>query len=431
MLFERAIRSDPATKGAVAQLTAAQERVVQARAAFGPVAVLTATGSDTRYREWPLYELRGFRNEQFNLQVTQPLFRNTLHAGLQVALAQSEQAQIAVIQTRAEAGQRLVESVFDLLKARDSVRQLSAQRQAVTEQLASARRAFQIGTAAITDPREAEAKADFVAAQLAAAEQELDLRQQVIRELTGEDAAPMLDLGMRADALPKVPATSVLEWLGSAQAANPAVQQAQRALQAAEAELSKAWQGHAPTADLTYNYSRSRDSGTVTSLFPRRGDTSAIGVNFNVPLFAGGATQSRVREAMALRDKAKSDVDAATRNAMLGVRQSFSATLAALGQAHALQTAVGSQTLSLRVNRRGYEVGMKVNAEVLEAQSRLFEAQRDLSRAQYDAWVAYFKLLVLSGQNLLTEVERLQALLLPLSADAPLPPKRGAAEAVP
>ena len=174
---------------------------------------------------------------------------------------------------------------------------------------------------------------------------------------------------------------------------------------------------------MTYNYSSSSDSGTVTSVFPRKGDTSAVSVNLTVPLFASGGTQARVREAMAQRDKAAADVEAARRNVVLGVRQGFSAALSAVAQARALELAQRSQQVSLQASRRGYEVGLKVSADVLEAQSKLFEVRRDLAKARYDAWLAWARLKALGGQLGAEEMRRIDALLVP--AGAAEPPRPG------
>ncbi|MGS0755699.1 TolC family protein [Roseateles sp. GG27B] len=194
--------------------------------------------------------------------------------------------------------------------------------------------------------------------------------------------------------------------------------QAQLALVAAEAELRKAWQGHAPTADLTYTYTFSSDTGTVTSIFPRRGDTSQVGISVNIPLFASGATQAKVQETVALRDKAQSDVDAARRTVQVGVRQNFSAALSPVSLARGLETATRSLEAAFQANRRGYEVGLKVNAEVLDAQSKVFESRRDLSHARYDAWLSFLKLKSFAGQLIEADVAQLDALLV---VESPLP----------
>jgi outer membrane protein len=141
-------------------------------------------------------------------------------------------------------------------------------------------------------------------------------------------------------------------------------------------------------------------------------------------LFASGVTQSRVRETLALRDKAQSDVDVARRTVSLAVRQAFSGTLSARAQAQGLEAAVRSQELALRVSRRAYELGTKANADVLDAQSRLFEARRDLSRARYDAWNNFIKLKAQSGQLAESDLAQLDAQLLDLPSEPFLTPHR-------
>ena len=427
-LHDAAVAIDPAVTAAQAQLRAAEERLVQARAAFGPTATLGINQSETRYREAPASDLRRFHGWQAQLQVTQPLIRTALVPGYDAAQAQLSQLEAALQQARSEAIVRIVEAGFEVLKARDAVAFVQAQQLAAQEQLASARRSFTVGTVSVIDVREAEAKIDTVNAQGIAARAELELRRQSLAEMVGADTPEWLERGLRGDRMPPLPAPSVLQWLTDALAQSPQLRQAQAALVAAEAEVRKAWQAHAPVMDLTYNYTRSQDNGTVTSFLPRRGDGSAVGLNFNLPLFASGATQSKVREAMALRDKAASDVDASRRAVQLSVRQAFTSTLSQTSLAQGLETANRSLEEALRANRRGYEVGMKVNTDVLDAQSKLFEARRDLSRARYDAWLNYFRLRDASGHLGVADVQLLDALLPVVQALAPRGRGRGSAQ---
>lgn len=422
-LYRAAIHVDPAVLGAQAQVRAAAQRVVLARAGFGPTAGITASKSETRYREAPNFDLRPFAGTQAALQITQPLIRTALFPALDAAQAQLEQNQLALMQAHAEATVRLVEASFDVLKARDAIRHVQAQRVSAEEQLAAARRSFKVGNSAITDVRDAEAKIDTVAAQLLAAEAEFELRQQLLAELVGRQTPELLNKALAGDRMPPLQAAGILEWIADAQTQSPQLLQARQALVAAEAEVKKAVQGHAPTADLTYNYTMSSDTGTVTSFFPRRGDSSQVALNISIPLFASGATQARVREAIALRDKAQSDIDAARRSAQAGVRQSFSSSITASALAGGLETARRSQEVALRANRRGYEVGMKINAEVLESQSKLFEVRRDLSRARYDAWQHYFKLKAVAGRLSLADLDEFEGLLVAVDTEsAPVKP---------
>lgn len=427
-LHRAALARDPAVAAAQAQWRGAQERVFQARAAFGPVAAFSANHSYTRYREAPDLNLRPFRSGQMALQVTQPLLQLGLFPALDIALLQQDQAGATLQQAQADAGQRVVEAVFDLLKARDALQLAQAQRVAVDEQLRSAQRGQRVGTAPMTDVREAEARADAVTAQLASAEVELDLRRQVLAELSGLEAPTLTTLALADERLPELPGASLPAWLLQAQDLSPQVRQARQALETAEAEVRKAWHGHAPSAELTLSHAISADTGTVTSVLPRRGDSTTVGVNVNIPLFAGGATQSKVVEAMAQRDKARSELEGVRRNVNLAVRQAFAAALAATSQARSLDTALRSQDVVLRAQRRAYEVGLKVNSEVLDAQSRLFEVRRDLARARYEAWVAHSKLKSLAGPLAEADLAQLDALLVPQSQASLLVPVRPAEE---
>jgi outer membrane protein len=293
-LYRAALARDPAVAAAEAAARAAEQRVVQARGGLGPSAQVTGNRTDTRYKEWPAQTTRPFDAKSAVLQITQPLIAGARVAALEAADAQLEQAQAALAQARAEAGQRLLESALALLQARDALLLVQAQAVEAAAQLQSARRSHQVGTATITDLREAEARVDALAAQRTGAESDLDLRQQVLAELTG--GLPTVALQQRGLSGERMPALgAVPEWLAQVQDGSPALKQARLALAAAEAEVSRAWQGHAPTAELSYTYTMSSDTGTVTSIFPRRGDTSAVALNVTIPLFASGAMSCWVR----------------------------------------------------------------------------------------------------------------------------------------
>ena len=410
-LYRTALANDPAAAGARAQIRIAEERLSQAWSAFGPTVALVYNQNGTRADESPNFDRRHFGSREAAVQVTQPLIRLPLHSALDAAKVQVVQQQSAYEQVRLESMQRFVEAAFEVLKARDALAFTQAQRAATVEQLALARRTFSVGRAPVTDVREAEAKADTVAAQLSAARFDLELRQQILVELVGRPVVGLLERGLREASLPAVEGSTPADWLAAAWSGNAQVQQAESALQIAEYEVTRAARAHAPTVDLTSSYGASADSGTTTTFYPRRAYTGQVGVAVNIPLFSSGATQSRVREAIAARDKAQSDVDAARRIANLGVRQNFTATVSAVSQARGLETAVKSNEVALRANRRGYEVGMKVNFEVLDSQTKLFETRRDLSKARYDAWVNYVRLAVTTGTLSEGDLAHLDSLL--------------------
>jgi outer membrane protein len=420
-LYRAAQAADPAAASARAQHQAALHRIDQARAAYGVTANVTYNNGHSQYVE-PTNSVtpdpRTFNSRQATLQFSQPLYKPSLRAQLQQAKAQSEQARLQSEQTRVEFMLRFVEAAFDMLKARDALQYLRVEQESTAAQMAQAKRSFTVGTVSVTDVRDAQAKADLVSAQLAAAEYDLALRHQVFLDLVGRQTPELLARGLQAQALPNLDATGLPNWVADAHIASPALRQAQWALEAARQETIKADMAHAPTLDANYSYTKTWDTGSVTSAQQRQATQIQMGVTLNVPLFASGATRSKQRESQALQDKAQADLESARRTLAVNIRQSFSAVQSAISQASGLATAVQSQSVALRANQRAYQVGMKVSSEVLAAQSKLSEAQRDLSKARYDAWLAYFKLKGAAGQLDEYDLSHLDGLLVAL--DTPM-----------
>lgn len=417
------VASDPAVQVARANLRAAQQRVVQARAGFGPTVNLTGNLTETRYREQPELNLRAFQAKQAALQLTQPLLRATLLPALDSARAQVLQAESAVVQAQLEAALRVVDTSVDVLKSRETLALALAQRAEAVQQVATARGAFRIGTVPVTDVREAEAQVDRMAAEVVGAQADFALQQQLLAELVGEAVADLAQRGLQGGQPPALGPDSLPLWLAEARLQNPQIIQAQHAVAAAQADVRKAELGHAPTVDLSLSYNKTSDSGTFTSSFPRSGDSTAVGVNVTIPLFASGATQSKLREAVALSDKARAELDAAVRKVVLAVRQGHAVTLTALARALGLEAAVRSQEVALRAQRRGQEVGMKSAVDVFQSQSRLFAARRELAHARLDAWAGHLRLSGMAGRLSTAELQGFDAALALLPAPELLQPR--------
>ena len=411
-LYQQALSADPAYTGVSAQRRVADERVIQARAGFLPTVVYTASESRSHYVSEQ--EHRPFASRQSQLQLTQPLLRasalSTWNQQKEVVEATEAQVQGANLDVM----QRLVTAYFDVLSARDNLQLVRGQKEATSAQLAVAKRSFTVGTVSVTDVREAEAKLDTIAAQESAAEYDLVLKQELLEQLVGQKVDS--DRALTPDsALPALLASENQLWLDEAEDANPQVVQARHALEAARLEIDTARGAHLPTLDFTAGVTKTTNTGTTLTSAQQDGRTRQIGVNLNVPLFSGLSTQSKVREALAQHDKARSDLEGARKAATQLVREAFYATLSALSQVHGLGAAERSADTAVRANRRGYEVGLRINADVLNAQSQLYQTRRDLSKARYDAWVNYVKLLGASGKLSVDDLQTLdQALKMPV-----------------
>jgi outer membrane protein len=306
---------------------------------------------------------------------------------------------------------RVSQAYFDVLASQDSLSVVLAQKQAVSEQLASAKRNFEVGTATITDSREAEARFDLARAQEIAARNDLSVKQLALETVTGVVGAKPQPLGMQA-ALHSVVPTSVDEWLQQAQQAHPNIRTAELALNVAQMEIDRAKAAHLPTLDLIaaqtnqYNYGGSQITNSNYWLH-----ITSVGVQLNVPIFAGFALDNRVRETVALTDKAQQDLEATRRSVALGTQTAHLNLTSGLSQVQALEAAEDSSRLALEANQLGYKVGVRINIDVLNSQSQLYQTKRDLAQARYNVLLGALKLRQANGTLKPEDLQSVNALL--------------------
>jgi outer membrane protein len=195
---------------------------------------------------------------------------------------------------------------------------------------------------------------------------------------------------------------------------HPSVKQSQIALDVAQLETKKAEAGHKPTLDLTASYGVNRypdGNPNIGSTVSSRSNAASLGLSFNLPLFAGFSTQNRIRETLALEDKARNDVDGARRAVAQSTRTAFFGVQSGQGQVKALEAAEASSQSALDANKLGYQVGVRINIDVLNSQSQLFQTKRDLAKARYDVLIGGLKLLQASGTLKADDLQSVDALL--------------------
>ncbi len=182
----------------------------------------------------------------------------------------------------------------------------------------------------------------------------------------------------------------------------------------ARLETQKARAGHKPTVDLVGSYSMVNNNGTFGGgSADSRVNNAAIGVNFNLPLFAGFSIQNRVRETVSLEEKAKSDLDIAQRGVAQGTRSAFLGVLSGAAQVKAFEAAEASTQSALDANKLGYQVGVRINIDVLNSQSQLFDTKAKLAKARYDVLVGGLRLRQASGTLKADDLQSINGLLKP------------------
>jgi outer membrane protein len=345
--------------------------------------------------------------------LTQPLYRPAAWAAYRQGGQQLQQAAAQYEAAEQDLLVRVSQAYFDVLTSEDSLAFVKAQKQAVGEQLASAKRNFEVGTATITGVRDAQARFDLTTAQEIAAENDLRIKRLALDLVVGLQNAQPKRLANNSK-LVEPPKESVDTWVSQSEVASPAVKQAMLAYEVAKLEVDKATAGHKPTLDAQVSYSGIRNvEGSATSATGSHVFNPSAAVVLNVPLFAGFSTMYRVREAAALENKAQSDFEAAKRNTAQATRTAYFGLIAGLSQVKAYEAAEASSQSALDANKLGYSVGVNINIDVLNSQSQLYQTKRDLAKARYDVLVGNLKLRQAAGTLTPQDLESINSLLAP------------------
>ena len=409
-VYNQAKAYDAQFASARAALEAGREKYPQGQAGLLPTVNAAANTFWNRAEIRDTNQLFQYNSNGWSVQLTQPLFRWQ-------NWEQFKQGELQVVQAEATfgaAGQdlivRVAQAYFDILNANDNLEFVKANKAAIAEQLAQAKRNFEVGTATITDTNEAQARFDLAVAQEIAAVNDLEVKRRALQLLVGEVQPTLAPLNPKFELDAPSP-NNMDEWVARAQDQNFNVQAQEAVLEISKREVNRQRAGHLPTVDIVGNYSENTNQNLAV-LAPRRTiDQSQIGVQVNVPIFAGGSVLSRTREAVALQEKARQDLENVRRTAVLEARRSFLNVSNGLAQVKALDQALVSSETSLQSNRVGYEVGVRINLDVLNAVQQVFSTKRDLAKARYDTIVNGFKLKQAAGNLTEEDVQRANALL--------------------
>ncbi len=309
---------------------------------------------------------------------------------------------------------RATQAYFDVLLAQETLATAQAQKIAIAEQLESAKRNFEVGTSTITDTHEAQARFDLAVATEIVAENDLAVKRQTLRTLTGKE--PEALKGLRTSLqIGRPQPDNIDNWVESAGGGNLAVQISQTRVRESPAGKSK---NSAPAITRRSTWSATRGNTACMhkqyhARHPGGSDTNStiIGLQLAVPIFAGGGVMSKEREAVALKEKARADLDNARRQATLGARQAYLGVNAGLAQVKALEAGVASSKLAVESNKLGYEVGVRINIDVLNAQGQLFDTLQKLAKARLDTLIAQLKLKAAAGTLSESDLASINALL--------------------
>ena len=425
-LLNEALANDPVFGSARFAEQAGTEAEPQARAALLPNVSLQGSANETHSRVLSdNFQLQPNFTQTFTtwgptLQVALPLYRAQLWDALSQSKLSVRQSEMQFSQAREDLIVRVTQAYFDVLASHDALVAIQTNKQAISEQLAQAQREFEVGTKTIVDTHEAKSRYDQAVAQEQVALGDVIVKKSALRAIIGRDPGELATLREAPDLVSPQPA-DVEAWARNAEDNNFSVLAARAASEIAHRETRRARDAYQPTLDLSGSVQWQRAtniglsvtrSGTLnTTPFATSTTSGAVGVIATVPLYTGDLLQSKIREARANESRAEQDLEAAKRNAAQLARQAYTGTDYGLSQVRALESAEVSAKTQLESTRVGYEVGVRINLDVLNANTQLFNTQRDLKKARYDFLVNGLRLKAASGTLQDRDVQAVNALL--------------------
>lgn len=405
-IYHEAVVQDAQYRSARAAHQAAQEKLVQGRAGFLPNVTLAGSRTVQQVDANNIFTGTGTINPQevtihgrgVTITATQPLFRMENIVIYQQSKNEVSRADAQFIVAAQDLILRVAQAYFDVLDAQIDVEVAEAQKSAILMQLAQAKRNFEVGTATIVDTNEAQARHDLTISQEIAARNALEIRKRALQGII--DRLPEHLEGAReiATDLTRLQYATMDEWVFAAEDKNFTLKIQKAAYEIAQQEVKRMWAQHYPTIDLVAQYS---DQTGVGGAITGRGIdliSKSIGVQLNVPIFQGFSTQSRVREALALQEKALNDLEQTRRNILLQIRQQFLTVTNGIAQINALKQALKSSQTQLDSTILGQQVGVRTEVDVLNAQQQMYAAKRDLAKAYHAYLMARLRLSAEAGE---------------------------------
>ena len=401
-IYRLAQSADAVYAGARATWAAAQEKLPQGRAGLLPQASVAAnTQINDRQINFrnpaTLPSNAQFNSNAISLSISQPLYRRQSVIAYKQAKTQVTQADAQFAQAAQDLILRVAQAYFNVLLARDNVNLAQAQKAAISQQLEQAKRNFEVGTATITDTREAQARYDLTVAQEIAAENDLEIKRRTLQQITARDVPNLAPLSTRlALKLPDPP--NMDTWVDEARQHNLLVKAAEAGVTLAREDVERSRSGHYPTLDAVASVQHLGVGSGIQGGPGYDSTTKAIGVQLAIPIYQGGLVNSQVREALANQDRAHDDLENARRTAELSARQAYLGVANGLAQVKALQAALVSTESQLESTQLGMQVGVRTQVDVLNAQQQLYTARRDLAQARYNYVMSLLQLKAAVGQ---------------------------------
>ena len=408
-IFQLAEKNDAEIRAAFASLQAEREKKNQSTGALFPQIALrgdvaanredidASTATNTGETSYDSYDVA--------LTLRQAVYRRDLFNELDIT-----DSNILVAESEYKAAQqelitRVLEKFFKGLAARDNLEFLESERKAIEEQLIYTKKRYKVGKTTVTDYLEAQAAFDLADAEVISAQDLLRDTLDAIEQMTGVKPKTLAPLGKNFEPITPDPANAE-QWVIEAEKSNPGLIAARYQVQAAKYEVERYKSGHYPRFDVVARYGTEKTGG-------RFGDSTiddaSIALELEFPLYTGGQTSSRVREAYSRLEEAQEEMLGTHRAVIRETKKVYRNTVTALNRIKALNVAVKSTKTAVKSIKAGYRAGTRTNADLLRAQRELFKAKLDYEAAKYQYTANYFQLKNITGKLTKEDVELINA----------------------
>lgn len=405
--YRRAQAADTDILAAREALAAGREKAVQGSALLKPQIGLAATLSHLNERSsgaslppalaGGIPERSSGAARQLAIQLKQPLYDAKARADRTQLQQQTGLAEVGFRQAQQQLIQRVATSYFGVLLAQESLRVVQAEQAAIGLQRDRAQARFDVGRGKVTDLQEAQARVDAVGTRELSARSTLAQREAQFQELTGAAPDGLAPLAPGFVPVPPQP-DSLVAWQLLGEDSNTAVQRQRAQLAIASAEIAKHQLVGRPTLDLVASLAeRGLNGGSASALVPERSRSATLGLQFSVPLFAGGALDSRERESLARARQAEQELLSARRDARLQVQDGFLAVRTGVARIGSLEQSLRSARTALAATTLGRDLGTRTELDVLDAQQRVFGTELDLAQARHDYLLGRLNLAAAAG----------------------------------
>lgn len=345
-----------------------------------------------------------YDSQNLSLQLRQPLYNRQKMVEYRQGKQRASYSEAVFDAKTQNVAVRLASRYFDVLLTRETIDLSRAKLKALEQQVAAAQRRFDLGDGTITDVDLATSRRDLAQAQLIEAEDNLVVALRLLEELLGDIPRQLATL--QADfPTPPLQPNNLQDWLNKARQNNPTLRARQVNHGLAEEEVRRASSGHWPTLDLVLGYTDS-ESDSISTI-DQTNRYNSIGLEFNMPLYAGGGVSARVRQATASREQAGEEVNAAREEVFSATTREFRGVQSGQARIRALEQAVASSERAQDSARKGFLAGSSTNVDILNAEEQVFIARRDLLEAKLRYLLARLQLAAAVG--LLGEDDILQA----------------------